>query len=114
MAGPAESRRPVPEVVLRKLESLARTGERSVRFDRFMEAVLYDPEFGYYERPERVPGPRGDFVTAVQLRPLFARTLAARILAEFDRLGRPDWFRVLDVGAGAGQLAADVIAELSV
>src|SRR5450759_5794784 len=49
--------------------------EGPLRFDRFMEAALYDPEGGYYEREGRV-GRGGDFVTGPSWHPAFGHTMA--------------------------------------
>lgn len=72
--------------------------EGPLRFDLFMEAALYDPEGGYYEREGRV-GRGGDFVTGPSWHPAFGRTIA-RIAR---RLDLPD---LVDVGAGEGELLA--------
>lgn len=71
-----------------------------LRFDRFQEAALYDPDGGYYERPGRV-GRDGDFVTGASWHPAFARALA-RIV---DRL-RPELgdVELVDAGCGEGEL----------
>ena len=94
---------------------LAELADRSgvVPFDRFVELALYDPEFGYYTRTGRTLGREGDFYTAAHASPLFGATIARRILQEFDRLGRPPSFTVVEVGAGDGTLAADLLAALT-
>jgi len=107
--------------------------EGPLRFDRFMESALYDPEGGYYEREGRV-GRGGDFVTGPSWHPAFGRTIAriARRLREeekkeekisvkgeegipsgmratSDRRTAGDLVDIVDVGAGEGELlsAAD-------
>jgi len=82
----------------------------AIPFARYMELALYAPGLGYYSG--RLPkfGAEGDFVTAPELSPLFSRCLArqcAEILA-----GIPD-ASVLEVGAGTGRMAADLLAELA-
>jgi len=79
-------------------------------FDRFMELALYHPEKGYYMSGSEKFGVDGDFVTAPGLTPFFGRCIAAQ-LAEL-LADRPD-MRVLEYGAGTGQLAAIVLAELA-
>ncbi len=78
-------------------------------FRRFMELALYEPEHGYYaSRADRL-GPDGDFVTAGDAGPAFGRCLA-RQLSEFDALlERPERFRLIELGAGRGLLARDVL-----
>ncbi|MFJ3790506.1 SAM-dependent methyltransferase [Kitasatospora sp. NPDC090091] len=74
-----------------------------------MEQALYDPDGGFYRRPE---GPAGHFRTSVHASPLFARAVA-RLLREVDAaLGRPEELAFVDVGAGRGELTAGVLAEL--
>ena len=77
-------------------------------FARFMELALHAPGLGYYSAGAAKFGAAGDFVTAPGLGNLFGRTLArqiAQILADV-----PD---VLELGAGTGKLACDVLRELA-
>jgi SAM-dependent MidA family methyltransferase len=79
-----------------------------IPFSRFMEAALYAPGLGYYAAGAMKFGAAGDFVTAPELTPLFGRTLAhaiAPVLAETSG-------DVLELGAGSGRLAVDVLGEL--
>lgn len=74
-----------------------------------MEQALYDPDGGFYRRPE---GPAGHFRTSVHASPRFARAVA-RLLLEVDvALGRPEELALVDVGAGRGELLTGVLAEL--
>jgi SAM-dependent MidA family methyltransferase len=77
-------------------------------FAAFMDAVLHDPEHGYYAAgPERL-GTGGDFFTASDVGTAFGSCIA-RQLEEMDRvLGSPDPFVVVEHGAGRGLLARDV------
>lgn len=85
-----------------------------VRFDRYMEAALYAEGVGYYDRAGPPPfGPQGDFYTAAHASPLFARTIARRIVAEHERMGRPRAFRIVELGPGDGTLAQGLIAALA-
>ena len=108
-----------------------------IPFDRYMELALYAPGLGYYAGGAAKFGGAGDFVTAPELTPLFGRTLA-RVAAETlgqlgcapssekasdplpeevkpflgrpgERLGGGD---ILELGAGSGRLAVDVLLEL--
>jgi SAM-dependent MidA family methyltransferase len=79
-----------------------------IPFSRYMEAALYAPGLGYYAAGAMKFGAAGDFVTAPEMTPLFGRTLAhaiAPVLAETDG-------EMLELGAGSGRLAADVLGEL--
>ncbi|WP_371518286.1 SAM-dependent methyltransferase [Kitasatospora sp. NBC_01300] len=80
-----------------------------MRWAPAMEQALYDPDGGFYRRPE---GPAGHFRTSVHASPRFARAVA-RLLLEVDAaLGRPEELALVDVGAGRGELLTGVLAEL--
>lgn len=80
-----------------------------VRFDRFMETVLYHPELGYYARnPERA-GRQGDFITSPEVAPLFGETLARWVSEVWTGLGAPAPFHLIEVGAGRGTLATSIL-----
>ncbi len=79
-----------------------------IPFSRFMELALYAPGLGYYSAGARKFGAAGDFVTAPEISPLFGRTLARQI-AEIMLHSTP---HIIELGAGSGQLAVDVLGEL--
>ncbi len=79
-----------------------------VPFSRFMEAALYAPGLGYYSAGTAKFGAAGDFVTAPEVTPLFGRTVARAIAPMLAATGGD----VLELGAGSGRLAADVLGEL--
>ncbi len=79
-----------------------------IGFDRFMERALYTPAMGYYAGGARKFGAAGDFVTAPELCAAFGQTLAAQV-AQLLALSAP---RIIEVGAGSGQLAVDLLGEL--
>ncbi len=78
-------------------------------FARFMQLALYAPGLGYYSAGLTKFGACGDFVTAPELGALFARCLAHQCVPLMQELGNAD---VLEVGAGSGALAADLLREL--
>lgn len=75
-----------------------------------MEACLYHPEHGFYTAAGGSAGRRGDFITSVEVGPLFGAVVARWLDHRWDDLGRPDPFLVLDVGAGPGTWARTVRA----
>lgn len=79
-----------------------------IPFSRYMDAALYAPGLGYYAAGAAKFGAAGDFVTAPELTPLFGRTLARAIAPALESTGGD----VLELGAGSGKLAADVLGEL--
>jgi len=84
----------------------------SISFPEYLELVLYDPELGYYARPGTQVGRHGDFFTSVSVGPLFGQLLAQRFLTWWQENGRPQAWRILEMGAHDGALAADVATEL--
>jgi SAM-dependent MidA family methyltransferase len=70
---------------------------------------LYAPGLGYYSAGATKFGDAGDFVTAPEVSSLFSRCLArqaAEVLAETGG-------SILELGAGSGRMAADVLLELA-
>src|SRR5690606_109978 len=82
------------------------TGRLSFR--EFMHDALYGPT-GFYASGGRA-GRRGDFLTSPEVGPLFGAVVARYLDAEWERLGRPDPFTVVDAGTGPGTLARAVLA----
>jgi SAM-dependent MidA family methyltransferase len=80
-----------------------------ISFARLMEMALYEPGLGYYSAGSVKLGQAGDFVTAPEISPLFSRCLANQCAEAFERMSEPD---VLELGAGSGVMAADVLIEL--
>ena len=79
-----------------------------ISFARYMELALYSPGLGYYAAGAHKFGEAGDFITAPELSPLFGRTLARQV-AEIMASSAP---HILELGAGSGKLAVDMLAEL--
>ena len=77
-------------------------------FRRYMELALYAPGLGYYMAGARRLGPDGDFVTAPEISRLFGLTLT-RQLEQLSTLGLGE---ILEIGAGSGALAADILLGL--
>lgn len=74
--------------------------------EAFVDAALYGSD-GFYQQSGRA-GRRGDFITAPEVGPLFGAVIARYLDSEWDRLGRPDDFTVIEVGAGPGTLARSI------
>jgi SAM-dependent MidA family methyltransferase len=78
-------------------------------FSRYMELALYAPGLGYYAAGAHKLGAGGDFVTAPELSPVFGRCVASQAGEVLATLGGGD---LLEVGAGSGALAVELLAEL--
>lgn len=79
---------------------------------RFMERALYEPGLGYYRRPVPGPGREGDFLTAPEAHPVFGAVLGRLAEGVWERLGRPDPFALVEIGAGTGALAHGLLDDL--
>ena len=78
-----------------------------ITFAKYMDACLYDPQHGYYTRPEQTP--RRDYFTSVDASPVFGRLLARQFQEMWIQLGRPAEFLLVELGAGQGALAAQIL-----
>jgi SAM-dependent MidA family methyltransferase len=81
-----------------------------IGFDRYMQLALYAPALGYYTGGATKLGEAGDFVTAPELSPLFSQTLAQQVGEILSVTGGD----VLELGAGSGRMAADMLQALAV
>ncbi len=79
-------------------------------FARYMDLALYAPGLGYYAAGTTKLGAAGDFVTAPELTPLFATALAAQVAPILDATPRRS---LVELGAGSGRLAADLLNALA-
>jgi SAM-dependent MidA family methyltransferase len=80
-----------------------------ISFSEFMDLALYGPG-GFYDRPP--VGPTGHFLTSPHVHPVFAELLLRAVLDLRERLGRPESLSIVEVGAGDGTLAADLLRLL--
>lgn len=78
-------------------------------FARFMELALYAPGMGYYAAGATKVGAHGDYVTAPELSPLFGAALARQVREVIEQ-GHD---RILELGAGTGRMAYDLLGALS-
>lgn len=106
-----------------------------ITFAAFMEIALYAPGVGYYtapplksgrengpaagdaserENPDRVlhAGPPHDYYTAPQLHAVFGDYVARHVVKIWQDLGEPPRFDVVEMGAGRGILAWDILTGL--
>lgn len=89
------------------IERIEREG--AVTFRDFMDAALYDPEEGYYAKGPHI-GADGDFYTANNVS-LFPHALSRFVKAALERMGGA---RVVELGAGTGELADKLGADVTI
>lgn len=95
--------------VARQLRDLVGRAGGWVPFSVFMQGALYQPGLGYYATGRVHFGARGDYVTAPELSPVFARCLARQCV---EILARTDGGDLVEFGAGSGRLAFDLLTAL--
>lgn len=78
-----------------------------ITFAAFMDAVLYDASDGFFTRA--TAGAAGHFVTSPHVSPVFGALVCAQVLDCWEALGEPAAFTVLEVGAGDGALARQIL-----
>ena len=78
-----------------------------ITFAKYMDACLYDPQHGYYTRADQ--SPRRDYFTSVDASPIFGRLLARQFQEMWALLGSPAEFLLVELGAGTGALAAQIL-----
>ena len=98
------------ELVAASLRALIAKSGGWLPFSRFMDTALYAPGLGYYMAGQARFGAGGDFVTAPEISPLFARCLARQVA---EILERADGGDLVEFGAGSGILALGLLQALA-
>ena len=92
-----------------KISEEIRTAGGWLEFSRFMALALYAPGLGYYSAGLQKFGEQGDFITAPEVSPLFAQSLARPVSRVLQMMGGGS---IIEFGAGSGIMAAGLLAEL--
>ncbi|MEM6251833.1 MAG: SAM-dependent methyltransferase [Cyanobacteria bacterium P01_D01_bin.156] len=86
--------------------------DQRIPFVSYMDLALYHPEHGYYTTKASILGPNGDFITSPHVGYDFGELLAVQFAEMWTILGQPQPFHLVEMGAGQGLIAADVLAYL--
>ncbi|NEP17382.1 MAG: class I SAM-dependent methyltransferase [Leptolyngbya sp. SIO4C1] len=86
--------------------------QQQIPFAEFMSLALYHPQQGYYASPASGIGPQGDFITSPHLGHDFGELLAEQLAEMWQILAQPQPFQLVEMGAGQGLIAADVLRHL--
>lgn len=92
-----------------KLKTLIEAGG-PLPVSAYMNTCLHDPEFGYYATR---PGIGRDFITAPEISQAFGELLGLWSLHEWQALGAPDPFDLVEVGAGRGTMMDDMMRAIA-
>jgi len=94
--------------IIKKIQS-----EGPMTFETFMDMALYEPSLGYYMRDSAMIGRAGDFYTSPHLHPIFGAMLGRQMEEMWEWMERPPVFCVVEMGAGMGYLAKDLMTSLT-
>lgn len=111
LPAPSETAQEVSRELSRRIAAEIDAAKGWMSFARYMELALHCPGLGYYGGGAQKFGTSnegGDFVTAPELTPLFGQTLAVQV-GQIMAASEP---AVMEVGAGSGRLAADLLVAL--
>ena len=84
--------------------------QQQITFAEYMSLVLYHPQHGYYASNAERISERGDFLTSPHLADDFGEMLAIQLYQIWQILGEPQLFNIVEMGAGQGLLAAQILA----
>ncbi|HEY9906657.1 MAG TPA: class I SAM-dependent methyltransferase [Thermosynechococcaceae cyanobacterium] len=93
-------------------QKIAESSCHRITFSEFMELALYHPQHGYYATRGSVIGVKGDFFTSPHLESDFGELLAEQFVQMWEILQRPAKFTLVEMGAGQGLLATDILRDL--
>jgi SAM-dependent MidA family methyltransferase len=88
---------------------IAKNPQNRINFAEYMDIVLYHPQYGYYSTKAVNIGKQGDFFTSVHLGSDFGELLAEQFLEIWEILEKPKSFSLVEMGAGQGYLAVDIL-----
>jgi len=77
-----------------------------------METALYTPGLGYYAKDSTSIGRNADFYTSPHLHPIFGAMIGKQLEEMWHLLGSPKQFHAVEIGAGMGFLAYDILEYL--
>ena len=94
------------KVITERIESCP---QQRITFDDYMTSVLYHPQYGYYaSNAERISA-SGDFLTSPHLAEDFGEMLTIQLYQIWQILGEVPLFSIVEMGAGQGLLAAQIL-----
>lgn len=95
----------------REIISRIRTKGR-ITFAEFMETALYWPDGGYYAGGPGVWGGNGDYVTNLDMGPVFSKVIARQVYEMWKCLGSAPGFELIEAGAGRGWLSKGILGAI--
>lgn len=96
----------LPEIIIDRIKK-----EGPISFHDYMEIALYYPGLGYYTKDSAQFGKGGDYYTSPVLSGIYGNMLGKQIEEMWQVLEKKD-FTIVEYGAGAGNLCADILQYL--
>jgi len=90
-------------------DRITHSPQNKISFAEFMDLALYHPDLGYYSGGNVEIGAGGDFFTSVSLGADLGDLLAVQFAQMWECLSQPQPFILLEMGAGLGDLALDIL-----
>ncbi|MGH9776229.1 MAG: class I SAM-dependent methyltransferase [Candidatus Acidiferrales bacterium] len=78
-----------------------------ITFAEYMAECLYHPQFGFYSRADTIG--RKHYYTSVEMHPIFGQLIARQTHEMWQLMERPEVFSLIELGAGDGALAAQIL-----
>ncbi|BAZ78988.1 class I SAM-dependent methyltransferase [Sphaerospermopsis kisseleviana CS-549] len=89
--------------------------QKRITFAEYMDMVLYHPDQGYYSsNAVNIGFQGGDFFTSSSLCDDFGELLAVQFYQMWENLDRPKSFDLVEMGAGIGVLASQILNYLKI
>lgn len=101
----------IQQLLIARIVKEIRSQDAAISFSKFMQMALYTPQLGYYQNPLYTFGEKGDFITAPEMGDLFAACLAKSLMGAVADKSKPR-MNLLELGAGSGKLACDLLMHL--
>lgn len=84
-----------------------------ITVSQFMQEILTNPRDGYYMHKD-VFGSKGDFITAPEISQVVGELIGIWTICQWEKMGRPSNFRLIEIGPGRGTLMADLLRGTNV
>ena len=82
--------------------------KEKITFAKFMDTALYWSDKGYYTSGRARWGKEGDYLTNVDISPVFGRLIAIQLKEMWEIMGSPMPFTIVEAGAGGGGLSFQI------
>ena len=100
---------PLQEILIDKIKN---SPHQRITFAEYMALALYHQQYGYYNSGAITIGSKGDFFTSSSLGKDFGELLGIQFEQMWHNLGCPNPFYLVEMGAGNGELAQDILNYL--